>query len=133
MHKRVLGRQFKKAERKHVAAFQANGKAINDTLVGRALVGAKEAATDPFFKASVDEAAALARPGEFDTLALITDSYPLLRRYAPALRDRGLIRSELVATQGRRARIDHRVPAPRPPDAPHGQATSGRRARTEWS
>ncbi|MGE5294833.1 MAG: Tn3 family transposase [Solirubrobacterales bacterium] len=100
MHERVLGRQFKKAERKHVAAFQANGKAINDklrlyTLVGRALIGAKEAATDPFaeiekvipwdtFKASVDEATTLARPGEFDALALITDSYPLLRRYAPA-------------------------------------------------
>lgn len=29
------------------------------------------------------------------------------------------------------SRIHHRVPAPRRPDAPHGQATSGRRARAE--
>ena len=103
MHERILGRQFKKAERKHTAAFQANGKAINDklrlyTAIGRALIGAKETAADPFaeiekvipwdnFMASVDEAAALARPGEFDALSLITESYPVLRRYAPAFLD----------------------------------------------
>ena len=32
MHERTLGREFKKAERKHPAAFQANGKAINEKL-----------------------------------------------------------------------------------------------------
>jgi TnpA family transposase len=100
MHEQFLGRQFKKAERKHAAAFHANGKAINDklrlyTAVGRALVEAKERAVDPFaeiekvipwdaFKASVDEAATLARPAEFDALELIGESYPVLRRSAPA-------------------------------------------------
>jgi hypothetical protein len=37
------------------------------------------------FKTSVAEAAKLARPEEFDHLALVTESYPQLRRYAPRL------------------------------------------------
>jgi hypothetical protein len=37
------------------------------------------------FKTSVAEAAKLARPEKFDHLALVTESYPQLRRYAPRL------------------------------------------------
>ena len=37
------------------------------------------------FETSVAEASKLARPEEFDHLALLTQSYPQLRRYAPQL------------------------------------------------
>jgi hypothetical protein len=99
MHERFLGKQFKKAERKHLRTFQENSKAINDkvrlyAIIGQTLIDARDKAVDPFaeverlmpwdtFKASVEEAAKLARPGEFDFLALISDSYSQLRRYAP--------------------------------------------------
>jgi hypothetical protein len=99
MHERVLGQQFRKAERRHLDIFQAHGKAINDTLkryaaLGRALLDAKTRHADPFaavervlpwdeLAATVAEAEQLAQPGEFDSLALITNSYPVLRRYAP--------------------------------------------------
>jgi hypothetical protein len=99
MHERIVGKCFKKAERKHLQTFQENGKAINDkvrlyALIASKLIEAKENAANPFteieklmsweaFKASVQEAAELARPGEFDYLALVTESYPQLRRYAP--------------------------------------------------
>ena len=101
MHERFLGKLFKKAEHKHLQTFQENGKASNNkvrlyALVGQALIEAKESAADPFseieklmswdvFKTSVAEAAKLARPEEFDHLALVTESYPQLRRYAPRL------------------------------------------------
>jgi hypothetical protein len=99
MHERFLGQQFKKAERRHLGKFQENGKAINEALkryaaLGRALIEAKAQNTDPFaavegvlpwneLTVSVAEAEKLAQPGEFDALALITNSYPVLRRYAP--------------------------------------------------
>jgi len=35
MHERTIGREFKKAERRHLDAFQEGGKAINDTLSGK--------------------------------------------------------------------------------------------------
>jgi len=101
MHERFLGKLFKKAEHKHHQTFQENGKAINDkvrlyALVGQALIEAKQSAADPFseieklmswevFKTSVAQAAKLARPEEFDHLALVAESYPQLRRYAPRL------------------------------------------------
>jgi hypothetical protein len=91
MHERFLGKLFNKAQRKHLDSFQEQGKAINDkvrlyALVGQALIEAKQSATDPFseieklmtweaFKSSVVEAAKLARPEEFDYLALVTQSY----------------------------------------------------------
>jgi hypothetical protein len=60
------------------------------------LIEAKQSAVDPFseieklmtweaFETSVAEASKLARPEEFDHLALLTQSYPQLRRYAPQL------------------------------------------------
>ena len=101
MHERSVGKLFKKAEHKHLQTFQENGKAINDkvrlyALVGQALIEAKQSAADPFseieklmswdvFKTSVAEAAKLARPEEFDHLALVTESYPQPRHYAPRL------------------------------------------------
>lgn len=103
MHERFLGKQFKKAERKHLAMFQENGRAINQTLqryssLGRAIIGAKAEKVDAFsamesvmswedFVKSVDEAEKLARPGEFDSLALVFDRYPQIRRYAPQFLD----------------------------------------------
>lgn len=99
MHERYLGQQFKKAERRHLGTFQENGKAINKTLqryaaLGRALIDAKTQHADVFaavegvlpwseLVASVAEAEKLAQPGEFDSLAFMTTSYPVLRRYVP--------------------------------------------------
>jgi TnpA family transposase len=99
MHERFLSKQFKKAERKHLGTFQENGRAINDTLkryaaLGRALITAKAQDTDPFaavekvipwteLTASVAQAEKLAQPGEFDSLAFISHSYSVFRRYAP--------------------------------------------------
>ena len=45
MHERLIGRAFKKAERRHLEAFQRQGKAINEKVrlyatVGRALIEA---------------------------------------------------------------------------------------------
>jgi TnpA family transposase len=101
MHERFLGSRFNKAERRHQETFHRHGQAINDKVrlyvrIGQALLAARDEAADPYgaieailpwdaFRASVAEAAKLARPADFDFLALLTDSYPLLRRYAPAL------------------------------------------------
>jgi TnpA family transposase len=99
MHERAIGREFKKAERRHLDAFRENGKAINEKVrlyaaVGRALIEAKTKAVDPFpeieklmpweaFLASVEEAAKLAGPEDFDHLALVGNGYSYIRRYAP--------------------------------------------------
>ena len=99
MHERFTGRQFRKAERRHQEAFQQSGKAINEKLnlyarIGHALIAARASASDPYgaieallpwarFCASVDEAARLAKPDDFDYLGLVGDGYAQLRRYAP--------------------------------------------------
>jgi TnpA family transposase len=113
MHERFLGQQFKKAERRHLGKFQENGKAINDTLkryaaLGRALIDARNRNVDPFtavegvlpwheLATSVAQAEKLAQPGEFDSLALIASSYPVLRRYAPQFLDAFEFRSSPVS------------------------------------
>jgi len=113
MNERFLGQQFKKAERKHLGKFQGNGKAINEALkryaaLGRALIEARAQNADLFgavesvftwneLITSVAEAEKLAQPGEFDALALITDSYPVLRRYAPQFMDAFEFRSSPVS------------------------------------
>jgi hypothetical protein len=115
MHERFLGQQFKKAERRHLGKFQENGKAINETLkryaaLGRALIEAKAQNSDPFtavemilpwneLTASVAEAEKLAQPGEFDALAFITNSYSVLRRYAPQFMDAFEFRSSPVTEE----------------------------------
>jgi hypothetical protein len=99
MHERTIGREFKKAERRHLDAFQQNAKAVNEKVrlyvtVGRTLIDAKAKAVDPFpeieklmtweaFLASVEEAAKLSGPEDFDHLALISKGYSYIRRYAP--------------------------------------------------
>jgi TnpA family transposase len=103
MHERFLGKEFRKAERKHVEKFHESGKAINEKVnlyvrIGRALIEAKATASDAFkaiesvlswdtFQVSVEEAAKLAQPDDFDFLALVGNSYPQLRRYAPEFLD----------------------------------------------
>jgi len=103
MHERTIGREFKKAERRHRDAFQEDGKAINEKVrlyaaVGKALIEARTQAVDPFpeieklmtwdaFLASVEEAAKLAGPEDFDHLALVGNGYSYIRRYAPEFLD----------------------------------------------
>lgn len=98
MHERAIGREFKKAERRHLDAFQQSGKAINEKVrlyaaVGKALIDAKTNAADPFaeieklmpweaFLVSVEEAAKLSLPEDFDYLALVGNGYSYIRRYA---------------------------------------------------
>jgi hypothetical protein len=141
MHERILGKYFKKAERKHLQTFQDNGKAINDkvrlyALIGGKLVEAKQNASNPFteieklmswdaFKASVQEAAELARPGEFDYLALVTESYPQLRRYAPEFLNAFEFRStpasqELLKAVGLLRELNSRSARRVPDEAPTG-------------
>jgi len=101
LHNRFLGLQFKRAERKHLEAFQQNAKSINEKVglyarVGAALIRAREDGEDPYaaieavlpwdrFKTSVEEAAKLAEPEAFDYLAGLTSCYGQVRRYAPQL------------------------------------------------
>ena len=100
-HDRFLGTLFSKAKRDHSDRFQQSGKAINDKVrlysrIGRALLDAKQSGGDPFaaieavlpweaFRESIGEAEELARPEDFDYLALVGDGFGQLRRYTPAL------------------------------------------------
>ncbi|WP_427131691.1 Tn3 family transposase [Pseudarthrobacter sp. S9] len=99
LHDRIIGKMFNTAKNRHQQQFQASGKAINDKVrlygsIGKALLEAKESGTDPFaaiesvlswdaFTTSVTEAQKLARPGDFDFLHRVGESYATLRRYAP--------------------------------------------------
>lgn len=101
LHDRFLGSLFNQAKRRHAERFQESGKAINDKVrlylqIGRALLAAKDAGTDPFaaietvlsweaFAASLNEAEQLARPAHFDYLALMEEGFDKLRRYTPTL------------------------------------------------
>ncbi|MFK0380320.1 Tn3 family transposase [Pandoraea sp. NPDC090278] len=103
LHDRFMGSLFSKAKRNHADRFQQSGKAINDKVrlysrVGRALLEAKQSGRDPFvaiesiipwdaFSESVTEAETLARPEDFDFLALVGDGFTQLRRYTPTLLD----------------------------------------------
>ena len=101
LHDRIIGKIFNTAKNRHQQQFQASGKAINDKVrlygrIGKALLDAKENGTDPYtaiekiiswdaFTASVGEAQTLTRPGDFDFLHHISESYATVRRYAPEL------------------------------------------------
>lgn len=101
MHDRILGLRFSRAKRQHTEQFQRSGKAINQKLrlysrIGRALVQAKQAGSDPFaaieaivswevFTKSVTEAEQLSQPEDFDYLPLLGDGFIQLRRYTPTL------------------------------------------------
>ena len=100
-HDRFLGTLFSRARRDHAERFQQSGKAINDKVrlysrIGRALLDAKQSGGDPFaaieaiipwevFRESIGEAEKLARPEDFDYLALVGDGFSQLRRYTPTL------------------------------------------------
>jgi TnpA family transposase len=103
LHDRFMGSLFSRAKRVHAERFQKSGKAINDKVrlysrIGRALLDAKQSGNDPFaaieaiipwevFTESIAEAERLARPKDFDYLALLDDSFNQLRRYTPVLLD----------------------------------------------
>ncbi|VVE10856.1 hypothetical protein PHO31112_02619 [Pandoraea horticolens] len=93
----------RRARRNHADRFQQSGKAINAKVrlysrIGRALLEAEQSGGDPFaaiesiipwdaFSDSINEAEALARPEDFDFLALVGDGFTQLRRYTPTLLD----------------------------------------------
>ncbi|MEH8669815.1 hypothetical protein RAG25_22770 [Klebsiella pneumoniae] len=84
LHDRIPVKLFSGAKHKHQQQFQKQGKAINDkvrlySVIGRALLEAKESGSDPYaaieavipwdeFTESVSEAELLARPEGFDHL-----------------------------------------------------------------
>jgi TnpA family transposase len=99
LHDRFMGTLFSRAKRNHADRFQQSGKAINDKVrlysrIGRALLEAKQSGGDPFaaieaiipwdvFSESITEAETLARPEDFDFLALVGDGFTQL--YTPTL------------------------------------------------
>ncbi len=101
LHDRFIGSIFNKARRRRDEAFQSSGKAINEKVrlyarIGQALLAAKEQGTDPFaaieqivswndFARTVSEAEELEQPEDFDFLGLISNGFPQMRRYTPAL------------------------------------------------
>ena len=101
MFGRLIGALFRRAERARAEAFVRSGKAINEKVrlyaqVGQALLATREHGADPLtavaavlpwerFAATVAEAAALARPADFDILEHIGDRCVGVRRWAPAL------------------------------------------------
>lgn len=101
MHDRMMGLLFSRSERVHLERFSRSGKAINEKVmlyanVGRAVIQAHthglalaEAIESVLswerFTATVEEAARLARPADFDSLADIKSRYPQLRQYTPLL------------------------------------------------
>ena len=101
LHDRIIGSIFNKAKNKHQQAFVASGKSINEkvelySLIGKALIHAKEQNIDPFdaietilsweeFTQSVEDAETLVQPNDFDFLPRIHDSYKTIRLYAPAM------------------------------------------------
>ena len=101
LHDRFVGSIFNKARRRRDEAFQSSGKAINEKVrlyarIGQALLAAKEHGADPFaaiekivswvdFARTVSEAEQLAQPEDFDFLGLISNGFPQMRRYTPAM------------------------------------------------
>jgi hypothetical protein len=99
LHDRLIGSFFTKDKNRYERRFADDGKALNEKVrlyaqVGSALIGAKEAGSNPFtaieeilpwerFTASVRDAERLARDEEFDSLALLVDHFSFMRRYAP--------------------------------------------------
>lgn len=100
-HDLIIGRLLNAARHKHPQRFQESGRKIKDQLLlygkmGRALVKAKAEGKDAFaaietvipweeFVASIAEAGKLSQAEEFDFIHLLTENWPTVRRYAPAL------------------------------------------------
>ena len=97
---RLVGAMFRTTENRQSRAFQADARAINEKVrlyarVGAALIAAHDDAHDAFgaiatvipwdrFRTTVAEAAALARPEEFDVLQDIGQHFAGIRRWSPA-------------------------------------------------
>jgi len=104
------------------------------SLIGRALLDAKQSGSDPFaaieavipwqlFCDSISESEKLARPQEFDHLPLIGDGYSQLRRYTPTLLDALVMKaapsaSELLVGIGVLREMNRRQVNKVPDDAP---------------
>lgn len=96
---RIIGNLFRRAERRHAAAFHREGRAVTEKVrlyarIGAALVAAKESGADAFtaieqvipwdrFTATVAEAAELAPSDDFDFLDQMDAQYTAIRRWAP--------------------------------------------------
>jgi TnpA family transposase len=101
LHDRIIGRIFNQAKNRHRQVFHNAGKSINEkvklySLIGQALIQAKQQNVNPFdaiehiisweaFTQSVEDAQSLVQPNDFDFLPRIHDSYKTLRLYAPAM------------------------------------------------
>lgn len=101
LHDRIIGRIFNQARNKHQQAFVASGKSINEkvelySLIGKALIQAKQQNTNPFdaietiisweaLAQSIQATETLVQPNDFDFLPRINDSYKTIRLYAPAM------------------------------------------------
>lgn len=97
MHGQLLHQQGKRGEQKQEDRLKQSRKAIHEKVrlyarVGKALIGAKEATTDAYeaiesvlswqrFVTTVDEAEQLTTTTEVDTVQLLVDRYPQLRKY----------------------------------------------------
>ncbi|MDQ2802514.1 MAG: Tn3 family transposase [Pseudomonadota bacterium] len=97
---RLVGGIFRKAERRHARAFQADARAINEKVrlyarIGVALIAAQTDQQDAFgairsvipwerFCKTVAEAEVLARPEEFDSFQNLGEHYAGIRRWSPA-------------------------------------------------
>jgi TnpA family transposase len=97
---RLVGAMFRKAEGRHVRAFQADARAINEKVrlyarVGAALIAARGNKQDAYgaiialmpwerFRMTVAEAEALARPEDFDAYQSLGKHYADIRRWSPA-------------------------------------------------
>jgi len=113
LHDRLIGTFFSKARCKYDREFAADGQALNDKVrlyakIGSALIASKAAQTDPFaaieaiipweqFTASVAQAEKLSRDEAFDPIALLTDYFTTLRKYAPAFLEAFQFRGAPVA------------------------------------
>jgi hypothetical protein len=113
LHDRLIGTFFSKARCKYEREFAADGQALNDNVrlyakIGSALIASKAAQTDPFaaieavipweqFTASVAQAEKLSRDEAFDPLALLSDYFSTLRKYAPAFLEAFQFRGAPVA------------------------------------
>ena len=100
LFERLVGAMFRKAEGRHARAFQADARAMNETVrlyarVGAALIAARDDKQDAYdaitallpwerFRTTVAEAEALARPEDFDAYQSLGEHYASIRRWSPA-------------------------------------------------
>ncbi len=97
---RLVGVMFRRAEGRQDRALRSDARAINEKVrlyarIGTALIAAHDGKQDVFealakvipwdrFRASVAEAAALARPEDLDVHGMLGEHYASIRRWSPA-------------------------------------------------